>query len=86
MNSKKINTAAIKMVVRFLFTFIATMFLVSLFWVGAECIFEGATHTSIVDFVVCILLSYFLSWEFVKIQFKLLRLKKIEDAKMKEHE
>lgn len=86
MKSKKINTAALKMVIRFLLTFVATMFLLTMAWSGAECIFEGQMHTSVVDFVICIVLSYFLSWEAVKIQCKLIRLKKIDEAKLKDNE
>ena len=80
MKSKNVNKALLIFVLRCLVTFCAVFFFSALCWVGAECIFEGAPHTSAVDFVVNILLAGYLTGGVVNIQNKLLRLKKIEGA------
>lgn len=37
---------------------------ISLMWIGAEHVFEGVVHTSYIDSVVCMILSFFVFKEF----------------------
>lgn len=78
MKHPTINRATLLFVIRCLVTFIAVFFFSALSWVGAEWVFEGQVHTSIVDFVVNILLAGYLTGGVVNIQNRLIRLKKYE--------
>ena len=43
---------------------VAIFFGSGLMWVGAEHVFEGVVHTSYIDSVVCMILSFFVFKEF----------------------
>ena len=54
--NKKIDIALF--IVGLAITYIGIFCLIDLVWVGAEYVFEGAVHTSMVDGFICALLSY----------------------------
>lgn len=55
----------------FILVYVFVLIIVTLCWVGAECVIEGVVHTSKVDGYVASILSYQLTFELFRLDKRL---------------
>ena len=52
--------------IKVIFKYIFVLIFITVCWVGLEYIFEGAVHTSDIDGVIAMILSYFVTDKYIE--------------------
>ena len=62
---RRIKVMQMKRPIKFIIFYIICLIIISACWVGFEYILEGVVHSSDVDGIVAIILSYFITDKFI---------------------